>query len=352
MQFDYPLSVLAAFGLTVFLLLLLRHAAFHIGLVDHPGERKLHEGAVPLIGGIAMFAALCFSILTLDISISWLRAFFAGSLILIITGVLDDLHELSTTARFIAQIIATSIMAVWGGVVLNDFGHLVSTAFVVELGWLAVPVTVFSAIGVINALNMLDGIDGLAGFVTLVAVAGMAIISFTAGETNILLILGLFAAVLVAFLIFNLRCNKENCSLAFMGDAGSMFLGFVLSWFLITLSQGDERAMAPVTALWLFGVPLLETLTMMFRRVRHGRSPFSADREHLHHMFELAGFSNHMTLLIIVCASIFFAAIGLIGHFLQISEPVMFYSFLALFGGYLVLIRWGWSALRSAETKD
>ena len=137
MKFDYPLSVLTAFGLTVFLILLLRHAAFHIGLVDQPGERKRHEGSVPLIGGIAMFVGLCFSILTLDISLSWLRAFFAGSLVLIITGVLDDLHELSTAARFAAQIVATVIMAVWGGVILNDFGYLVSTSFVVELGWLA-----------------------------------------------------------------------------------------------------------------------------------------------------------------------------------------------------------------------
>jgi UDP-GlcNAc:undecaprenyl-phosphate GlcNAc-1-phosphate transferase len=346
MQFDYPASILAAFGLTAFLLLLLRPAAFHIGLVDHPDKRKKHGGAVPLIGGIAMFVGFCFSILTLDISIAWLRAFFAGSLILIITCVLDDLHELSTTARFLAQIIATTIMAVWGGVVLNDFGYLVSTAFVVELGWLAVPVTVFSAIGVINALNMLDGIDGLAGFIALVAVGGMAVISFSAGDMNTLLTLGLFAAVLVAFLIFNLRCNKENCSLAFMGDAGSMFLGFVLSWFLISLSQGDERAMAPVTALWFFGVPLVETITMMIKRIRHGRSPFSADREHLHHMLEIAGFSDRVTLLIIVCASVLFAAAGLLGHFLQISEPVMFYSFLAMFGFYLIFIKLGWRVLR------
>jgi len=346
MKFDYTGSVLAAFGLTVFLLLLLRPVAFHIGLVDKPDERKQHEGIVPLTGGLAMFVALSFSILTLDISLGWLRAFLAGALILVMTGVLDDLHELSTTARFTAQIIATSIMAAWGGVVLNDFGYLVSTAFVVELGWLAIPITVFSAIGVINTINMLDGIDGLAGLITLVAVAGMAVISFAAGEAHILLILGLFAAVLVAFLIFNLRRNNENCSLVFMGDAGSMFLGFVLSWFLITLSQGDERAMSPVIALWLFAVPLFETITMMIRRVSHGRSPFSADREHVHHLLEKAGFSKDMTVLIIVSASGFFASLGLAGHFLTIPEPVMFYSFLLLFACYYLMILRSWKVMR------
>ena len=345
-MFDYSFSVLTAFAVTVFLLIILRPVAFHIDLVDQPGERKQHAGAVPLTGGIAMFMALCLAILTLDISISWLRAFFAGSLILIFTGMLDDLHELSTSARFIAQIIATTIMAVSGGVVLDDFGYLLSNSFIAETGWFAIPVTVFSAIGVINALNMLDGIDGLAGSIALVSVIGMAIISYFAGDTNSLLILGLLSAVLIAFLIFNLRCDAERCSLVFMGDAGSMFLGFVLSWFLISLSQGDERAMAPVTALWLFAIPLNETLTMMTRRVRHGRSPFSADREHLHHMFELAGFSNRMTLLIIVCAAVVFAATGLLGHFLQVSEPIMFYSFLMIFAAYLVLIRRFWVVLR------
>jgi UDP-GlcNAc:undecaprenyl-phosphate GlcNAc-1-phosphate transferase len=102
-----------------------------------------------------------------------------------------------------------------------------------------------------------------------------------------------------------------------------------------------------VTALWFFGVPLVETITMMIKRIRHGRSPFSADREHLHHMMELAGFSKHMSLLIIVSASVVFAAIGLLGHFLQISEPIMFYSFLMIFATYLALIRRFWVVLRN-----
>ncbi len=346
MKFNYPISVLTAFGLTVFLLFFLRPVAFNIGLVDKPDERKQHEGVVPLTGGLAMFVALSFSILTLDTSIGWLRAFLAGALILVITGVLDDLHELSTTARFTAQIIATTIMAMWGGIVLNDFGYLLTTSSMLGTSWLAIPVTVFAAIGVINALNMLDGIDGLAASISLVSITGLAIVSINSGHRNILLVLGLLAAVLVAFLIFNLRCDKKNCSLAFMGDAGSMFLGFVLSWFFIMLSQGDDRAMAPVTALWIFGMPLNETLTMMLRRIRQGRSPFSADREHIHHLLEKKGFSNRRTLVLIVAASALFAAVGLLGHFLHIPEPVMFYSFLVVFGGYLLLIKRGWKVLR------
>jgi UDP-GlcNAc:undecaprenyl-phosphate GlcNAc-1-phosphate transferase len=345
----YSFSLIIAFGLTAFLIVALRPVAMHIDLVDRPGERKTHGGEVPLTGGIAMFIGLLLAILTLDSSLSWLRAFFIGSVILILTGVLDDLHELSTTARFVAQIIATSIMAVMGGVVLNDFGYLLSTGFILETGWLAVPVTVFAAIGVINALNMLDGIDGLAGFITLVSIIGMGIVSAMSGDTNTLLILGLFAAVVVAFLAFNLNCDDDGCSRVFMGDAGSMFLGFVLSWFFISLAQGDERAMAPVTALWLFAVPLIETLTMMIRRVRKGRSPFSADMEHLHHMLELSGYSRRKTLLFIVSAALVFMVIGLAGHFMQVAEPLMFYSFLLAFGVYLFFVKYKWSVLRMKD---
>lgn len=352
MQIDYPVSLAVAFGLTLFLLLMLRPVATRIGLVDHPGERKLHGGAVPLIGGIAMFIAFCLSVLTLDIPITGLRAFFAGSLILVVIGILDDMHELSARTRFTVQIIATTIMAVWGGVVLNDFGHLLSSEFVFELYWLAVPVTVFAAIGVINALNMLDGVDGLAGFVALVAVIGMAVISFAAGDMNTLMILGLVFSVITAFLIVNLRNDHKQCSMVFMGDSGSMFLGFALSWFLITLSQGDDRAMSPATALWLFAIPLYETLTMIIRRTRNGRSPFSADREHIHHMLELAGYSKRMTVLIIVFASLLFASLGLFGHFYQVPEYVMFYSFIAVFVGYLLLIRRGWKLLNNDYQKS
>lgn len=345
MSFPYYISVLAAFALTVVMIFVLDPVARHIGLVDQPNHRKKHDGAIPLVGGIAMFVALSFAVLTLDFSIGWLRALFAGSLLLIVVGVLDDLRELSPTIRFTAQIIATGFMALWGGVVLHDFGHLVSSGFILETGILAVPVTIFAAIGVINALNMLDGVDGLAGLVSLVSVIGMAIVAYAAGQTNILLMLGLVLAVLIGFLIFNMRFNRPQ-ALIFMGDAGSMFIGFLLSWFFIMLSQGESRAMSPVIALWLFAVPLMETLTMMIRRVRHGRSPFSADREHLHHMLEMAGFSCRGTLSIIVLAAVFFAAIGLVGHFMQVPEPVMFYSFLALFGAYFWMIMRSWKVMR------
>jgi len=344
-DFPYYASLITALALTVLVVNMLRPVAMRIGLVDVPDHRKNHEGAVPLVGGIGMFLALGFSVLTLDMPLSWLRAYYAGSLVLIVVGVLDDLHELSPTSRFVSQIIATGIMALWGGVVLNDFGHLLVSDVLVDIGVLAVPVTIFASIGVINALNMIDGIDGLSGLLSLVTVVGMGIIAHDAGDIHVLKLLGLMAAVLIGFLLFNLRLNRPR-ALVFMGDAGSMFVGFLLAWFLITLSQGEQRAMAPVTALWLFALPLFETLTMMIRRVRHGRSPFSADREHIHHLLEYAGFSCRGTVLTMTGAAMIFAGIGLAGHFLDAPEPMMFYSFLLVFGSYFWMVMRSWKVMR------
>ncbi len=116
-----------------------------------------------------------------------------------------------------------------------------------------------------------------------------------------------------------------------MGDAGSMFLGFVLAWFLIQLSQGENRLLAPVTALWILALPLIDTVSMMVRRIRLGRSPFLADREHLHHILMAAGFTPKQTLVLMVLVAFTATGIGLVGHLVGAPEHWMFLGFIALF---------------------
>jgi len=345
MDLNYLLSLSSGFLITVLLLKFLQPVAHNIGLVDIPGDRKTHKGEVPLTGGLAMFLGLGFALLTLDLPLSQLRAFIGGAMILVTVGVLDDLHELSPTVRFTAQIIAAALMATWGGVILNDFGMLVLDSFMVKLGWLALPITIFSSVGVINALNMVDGVNGLAGSVSLVSVVGMIIIAISTNDTLAIHWLGIVAVVLFAFLLFNWRFGEHQAQ-AFMGDSGSMLIGFVLAWSFIDLSQGDNRSMAPVTALWLFAVPLIDTLTMMVRRVRKRQSPFAADCEHFHHLLQCAGFSNFQTTLVITAMAMVSAAFGLYGHFIGIPEHVMFYLFLSLFFVHLFIIMRAWKTMR------
>ncbi|TNF98355.1 MAG: undecaprenyl/decaprenyl-phosphate alpha-N-acetylglucosaminyl 1-phosphate transferase [Gammaproteobacteria bacterium] len=339
-------SMLLGFGVTALLLQSLRRVALHINLVDTPDVRKDHVGAIPLIGGLAMFIGFSFAILLLEIPINHLRSFFAGCMILIIVGVLDDLRELSSYVRFAAQIIAAFIMIEFGNVQLIDFGAIGTSVEPVQLGIYAVPLTIFATVGVINALNMIDGLNGLAGLVSLITTLSMVLLCWIAGSIDSAQILLLLATVIIAFLLFNCRYHAGKTALAFMGDAGSMFLGFVLCWYFIQLSQGEQRIMSPVTALWIFAVPLIDTVTMMLRRILKRRSPFSADQEHVHHLLLKAGFNHLETVMIIFLIAITFAAIGIAAYLSGYSEARLFVIFLACFAIYFFMTLHAWKFMR------
>ena len=342
MRSEDILSYLLAFGVAVLLLRILARVASHINLVDHPNERKDHQGAIPLVGGLAMFMAFSFAALTLAVPISHLRSFFAGAALLVLVGVLDDMRELSSAARFATQIIAALLMTQLGGVVLQNFGAIGWGGNWFELGEWSITLSVFATVGVINALNMSDGIDGMAGSVSLLVVMALGFVAWVAGDFDSVRLLLLLATVIFAFLLFNARIFGRKRALVFMGDAGSMFLGFVLAWFFIQLSQGESRAMTPVTALWFFAVPLIDTVSQMLRRILKGRSPFAPDREHFHHVLLLARYSPEQSLGIVIAVSVITSLIGLGGLYLGVPEVVMFYGFLLLFATYFLGMIWAW----------
>jgi UDP-GlcNAc:undecaprenyl-phosphate GlcNAc-1-phosphate transferase len=336
------LPYLLALGGTMLALWLLRRLAVPIGLLDKPGGRKVHDGAVPLVGGLAMFLGFSALALLLDHSLTQLPNLVMAASVLVLVGLLDDIRELPSSLRFLAQIGAALIMALWGGVVLQDLGAIGFSGGKADLGLFALPLTVFATVGVINAINMSDGIDGLAGSVTLIGLGSLTLVAFWGGGGEWLPVLGLLIAAVLGFLFFNLRPGR---ALVFMGDAGSMFLGFVLAWFLIEFSQGEDRLMPPAVALWILAVPLIDTVAMMLRRVLKGRSPFAADREHFHHVLLLAGYSPKATLAIIVSVALVCAAIGISAWYLGLPEHVLFYGFLTLFALYF------WSIMRAWRFK-
>lgn len=338
-------SVAITVAAALLLMPVLMRAALRLDLLDRPGGRKAHQGAVPLVGGLAMFLAFVFGMLSLAEALGSMRALAAGAAVLVVIGVLDDMHELSSAARFAAQILASLLMVFWADVALLDLGHLTGERLI-TLGIWSVPLTVFAVVGVINALNMIDGVDGLAGSVSLVSVLALALLAGINGSELSVHVLLLLAAAILVFLGFNLRLPWQARARVFMGDAGSMFLGFVLGWFLVQLSQGEQRAFSPAVALWLFGLPLIDTITMMLRRVSRGRSPFAADREHFHHVLLMAGFSPTATLVIMVTGAVAMALVGVLGHLLAVPEPVLFYGFLAVFVGYFYMILRSWRVMR------
>ena len=322
-------------------------AAVRIGLVDKPGLKKRHKGNVPIVGGIAVFTGFTFSLLLLhNYPLRDLRALLAGSLLLVIIGVIDDVMRLPVLTRFMAQIAAALMMAMWTGVMLVHLGALVIPGELVTLGVLAIPFTVFAVVGVINAANMSDGIDGLLGVLTFAAVVGLSIAALVAGRTTELSLLLIMAGCLMGFLAFNMRTPWRSRASIFMGDGGTMFLGFVLAYFMIKLSQGSNAAITPVTALWFIALPLFDAVGMMIRRIMKGRSPFDGDLEHMHHVLLWAGFTVPQSVSIMAALAFGGVAVGLGGLYLGVPQPIMFALFLASGCAHFGLTMRSWKLLK------
>jgi len=346
-MFDFNVMVFfLCFFLATGLIYLLKPSAVYLGLVDRPNVRKHHKGDIPLVGGLGVFSSCVIACSFLGILDQNLMVFFVAGMILIVVGVIDDFRELSATLRFIAQIGAASIMVFWGGGVVLDLGALTWNGALFTLGLFAVPFTVFATVGVINAVNMSDGVDGLSGSLVLITFISLAIVSIIEQRYTELQLLLIFMAAVIAFLGFNFRFPWRKHADVFMGDAGSMFLGFTIAWFFVQLTQGSERVVAPVTVLWFMVMPLFDTVGIMLRRILKGRSPFAADREHFHHVLLLAGFSVTQSVLIICTLAGIGVVIGLVGQYLHIPELLMLVLFLFFFACYFYGMHHAWKVMR------
>jgi UDP-GlcNAc:undecaprenyl-phosphate GlcNAc-1-phosphate transferase len=203
---------------------------------------------------------------------------------------------------------------------------------------------VFAVLGVINAMNMIDGVDGLAGGVALIALLIFAAFVAATGQLHTTLLLPLIGGV-AGFMLFNLRTPWRSRASVFMGDAGSVLLGFSLAWYSVNLAQVRD-VFTPITAIWILAVPLMDTTALMIRRVIKGRSPFSADREHLHHILQRAGFTPGETVAILYALTLLMAAVGVAGWWLGLPEYVMFYAFMALFVAYFYGMLHAWKLMK------
>lgn len=331
-----------AFSVAITGIVLLKPLAVRLGLVDAPGGRKLHEGNIPLIGGIAMFLGFSFALLTLDISLSTYRCLIAGSGLLVVTGLLDDFHELTPRSRLFVQIFVGILMVWWGNNSLQSFGNLFSLGEV-QSGFFAFPITVLAVVTVINAVNMTDGTDGLAGSIAFVEFFYLAWLSHHAHLLITSQLIYLVITVLLAFLCFNFPWRQRPS--VFMGDSGSMWLGFLLVWFCIALSQAPHEAAQPVVFLWIMAIPLWDISSVIFRRLARGFSPFKPDRGHLHHCLLKRGCSSLQVTLIISMLSGLFGLVGILGAKYNIPESILFAGFIIMFIVYLVVLHYVWRKL-------
>jgi UDP-GlcNAc:undecaprenyl-phosphate/decaprenyl-phosphate GlcNAc-1-phosphate transferase len=337
---------LIIFIITITSILFLRSLAFRFGLLDAPNDRKTHYGSVPLVGGIAMFIGivcglLISNILILDENYKFL---ILSSFILIIVGVVDDYHNISHKIRFFFQIISALIIILFGEVLLKDLGSLFTNDNI-YLGPFALVFSIFAILGVLNSLNFSDGIDGLSASLSIVTFLSVAFLAYQANNGLALNFVLCFFVSISAFLIFNIGLGKKSKFKIFMGDAGSTFLGLGIAWTLISFSQGDQLIFSPVTALWIYSIPLVDTSSIMIRRISNRKSPFSPDREHLHHFFILYGWTDRQALSVIIVMSIAMASIGIGMEVNDFPERLMFLLFMMISFIYYFALRRAWKLI-------
>ncbi|MGI9265631.1 MAG: MraY family glycosyltransferase [Gammaproteobacteria bacterium] len=319
--------------------------ASRLGLMDEPSARKAHKGEVPLFGGIAIFLGLILALLIAGGISSW-AGILAGGIVVVITGIWDDRKKVSSGVRLIAQSLAILTIVYFCNAILTDLGHIGWGGEILQIGLVAIPFTIFAGVGIINAINMSDGLDGLCGMLALVTLFGFAVVAVLAGRTELFLLTIVLGGCIIGFLFFNFRFPGRSQARVFLGDGGTYLIGFVIVFLAIKLSQGPERAMSPVTALWLIMVPLLDTAGMILRRLHRGRSPFAADREHLHHVFLLAKFTVTETVLIMTGIALAGVLVGLVSLRAGVPESLMLALFLAVAGGYYWMIMHAWRVMR------
>lgn len=334
------LSAGLVFCITVICVVLLRPLALRLGLIDTPDIRKHHQGNIPLIGGLAMLMGLLVGLLTLPISLQQYRSFIAGSALLVFVGLLDDFRELSPKSRFFAQIAAVLLMIFWGNVYITHLGNLIFFKDIYLGHYTSLIVTLIAGLGIINAINMIDGVDGLAGTVVLMELILLIFGAMITQRFSAAMVLLLLEASVLGFLWFNFPFLGRTRAQIFMGDAGSMLLGFSLVWFLIELSQSNFRPITSVTMLWIMSVPLFDATAVMLYRLIKGQSVVFSDRQHGHHLLLASNFSPLQINLLLGSTNFVLGLVGLCAFYYQISESMMFISFLMLFVIYFFTVNY------------
>ncbi len=270
--------------------------AHKIGAIDVPRDaRRMHKTPIPRIGGLAIFAGFVVATAVFCELTPELIAIYVGGLIIVAVGVIDDVRAINAWLKLIAQV-AVALIAVSQGVVLeyiNFFGTYV------HFGVLSVPITVVWIVGLTNAINLIDGLDGLACGVSAICSMSLLLVMLLKGEVAAAMLTAVLVGACIGFLPFN-----SNPAKIFMGDTGALFLGYTLAVISVSGVFKMHTVISFMIPLSIFGLPLFDTTFAFARRILHGRSPFSADRGHLHHRLIDIGFNQKQSVRILyaICA--------------------------------------------------
>jgi UDP-GlcNAc:undecaprenyl-phosphate GlcNAc-1-phosphate transferase len=327
-------QALAAFVLTALLIVWLRRPAERFGLLDHSGGRKRHGDPIPLTGGIAFTLGFGCALLISAPVLSQYSILLVAMALLAGVGLLDDLGEVSPRGKLAVQLLAALFMTSWANHFLVNLGDLFSRGAFELHNW-GIPLTVFATVAVINGFNMLDGMDGLAGGMAFCVLGFFAYFAMRLEDPNAFKFLVVLLGAMAGFLMFNLPHPWRGRRRTFMGDTGSLILGFVIAWFSIELTQRQGTHVPPVVMPWVVGIVLLDVLTVTLRRIIRRRDPALPDRAHIHHLLLRRGISPGQCLAWLLGCNIVLGLIGVVLWRADVPDFVSFGGFMAVAAIYV-----------------
>ncbi|MEG2621153.1 MAG: MraY family glycosyltransferase, partial [Bacilli bacterium] len=285
---------------TAILFPLVKKISIHIGAVDYPNERKIHKKPMPRAGGLMMFFGFIFGYMLFAQENTQMLAILIASFIVVLTGIIDDISPLKARQKLIGQVVAACIVTFYGNILLNDISAF---GLYFDFGIFAYPLTIIFMVALMNCINFIDGLDGLAAGISAIFFTTIGIIAFimhNIGSLEITLTFIMIGASL-GFLIFNFNPAK-----IFMGESGSMFLGFMISVVCLVGFKAVTLTSLVVPML-ILAIPILDTFFAIIRRIINKKPIYEADKEHLHHQLLNKKFSQRKTVLIIYAVSILFS---------------------------------------------
>lgn len=323
-------SLIVALVVSILITPLVKRLAFRIGAVDAPNYRKVHSRIMPRLGGLAIFIAFLVGLAVLrpvpgyplvqngENPFIIPLAMVLGAAVIVITGVLDDMYEISAKKKMIGQLVAALIIVFFGGIQIEfiklPFGGQL------DFGFLSIPFTILWIVGITNAINLIDGLDGLAAGVSTIALITLACMALIMGNMFVVATAAVLACSTIGFLFYNFHPAK-----IFMGDTGALFLGYMIA-VLSLLGFKGVTVFSFIIPVIMLGVPISDTFFAIVRRVRNKQKWSDPDKSHLHHRLIDIGFSHRQTVLIIYgiaalfgLASIIFSMAKLWGAILLIT---------------------------------
>jgi UDP-GlcNAc:undecaprenyl-phosphate GlcNAc-1-phosphate transferase len=321
------LILIGAFLLALILVPISTKIAWKIGAIDMPKSRGAHYKPIPRFGGFGIVLSLIITLVFFLPFDQHLIAFMGGLLVISSVGAMDDINPLAVKIKFIGQFIAALIFIFAGGGVISNVGDIFGMGRL-ELGWASLPFTILIIVGGINTINLSDGLDGLAGGFSVIAAFFLALFALQIGAQDVIIIAIALCGAVLGFLRFNTHPAR-----LFMGDIGSLSLGYSLSALLVLLSNQSVKHLPLVSVVIALALPILDTLLVMSRRIYHGQHPFSPDKTHLHHRLLALNLPHSLVVSIMY---ILMATFGLAAVMLY-EQPEWFqFIFLFVYGGALL----------------